>query len=187
METGHQCIFLLFFFFFWGCISSLLRILLSLYGIWLCVSRALADGLKSQVSSKLQSPLTFTISLLHLSWRWLTHVTAARWGSGNLNLFFTLKRGGQQAARRCRHTGPCLTMTHLWQDEDDVIDILPLTAHHKFRRQEATWIRLLCRFFTLCPSFYMHAHILCVHVYRNSLHLGLKLIETQRTSSLFLV
>lgn len=125
---------------------------------------------------------------MHLWWRWLTRVTAARRASGSLNLFFTLKRGGRRAARRCRHAGLGLTKTHLWQREDDLIDIPPLTAHHKFtEHKKATWIRVFVSVFHEVSLFYTHVHILCIHVYRGSLHLGLNLIKPWRTPSLFLV
>lgn len=130
-------------------------------------------------------PLTFTISLMHLSWRWLTGITAARRASGSLNLFFTLNRRGQRAARRCRHAGPRLTMTHLWQDGDNLIDIPPLTARHKFTvHKQASWIRFLCR---LCTMFVSFICTCTYYVYWGSLHLGLNWIETWRTLSLFLV
>lgn len=119
-------------------------------------------------------PLTFTISLMHLSWRWLTGVTAARRASGSLNLFFTLNRRGQRAARRCRHAGPRLTMTHLWQDGDNLIDIPPLTARHKFTvHKHTSWIRFLCR---LCTMFVSFICTCTYYVYWGSLHLGLNWI-----------
>lgn len=130
-------------------------------------------------------PLTFTISLMHLSWRWLTRVTAARRAAGSLNLFFTLNRRGQRAARRCRRAGPRLTMTHLWQDGGDLIDIPPLAARHKFTvHEQASWIRLLRRLSTMFVSFTCTC---TYYLYWGSLHLALNWIETWRTLSLFLV